>query len=186
MDAPPPVGCVKNCESFVLLPPIGAEIPQSYLSINTSMEYQGSTISVDFRGGIKDRVDVDRDDPENSVRLRTVGHKSSAEAEDGTALVLEQKDIDTEAPSTLKAVSKHPPKFAVRRVLQVTLSAGADNKIVAQTKADAPMVLTTTLTQWPPRGDLFQLESPVDLVDPEDENIVVARLLKFPVKMGGL
>lgn len=35
-------------------------------------------------------------------------------------------------------------------------------------------------------GDLFQLESPVDLVDPEDENIVVARLLKFPVKMGGL
>jgi hypothetical protein len=57
-----------------------------------------------------------------------------------------------------------------------------------------PLVLTTkdpakligTLTQFPPRGDLYQLQNPVNLVDLENPNVTVATIEKFPVKVGGL
>lgn len=60
-------------------PPIGAEIPCSRLAINTPLRIKDALVSVDFRGGIKHRIDVNPDDPINSVRMRTVGHRVSAE-----------------------------------------------------------------------------------------------------------
>ncbi|KAI8874368.1 hypothetical protein GQ42DRAFT_159843 [Ramicandelaber brevisporus] len=57
-----------------------------------------------------------------------------------------------------------------------------------------PLVLTTKnpaklvgqLTQFPPRGDLYQLQSPVELVLPDEPETTIATIEKFPVKMGGL
>src|SRR5438094_10317009 len=45
------------------LPPIGAEIPCSCLAINTPLRIRTALVSVDFRGGIRVRVDVHPDDP---------------------------------------------------------------------------------------------------------------------------
>jgi hypothetical protein len=56
-----------------LLPPIGAEIPCSGLAINTPLVVRDQSVAADFRGGLKHRVDVNPDDPINSVRLRLVG-----------------------------------------------------------------------------------------------------------------
>ncbi|MGW9119264.1 hypothetical protein ACWGRV_21995 [Streptomyces sp. NPDC055663] len=42
------------------------------------------------------------------------------------------------------------------------------------------------MTQFPPRGDLYRLEKPVELVDLEDTAKVLAVIEKFPVKVGGL
>lgn len=57
-----------------------------------------------------------------------------------------------------------------------------------------PLVLTTKdpalligkLTQFPPRGDLYQLQNPVDLVLPDDPDTTIATIQRFPVKVGGL
>ncbi|QLJ06389.1 hypothetical protein HZZ00_19440 [Streptomyces sp. NEAU-sy36] len=57
-----------------------------------------------------------------------------------------------------------------------------------------PLVLTTKdpakligkLTQYPPRGDLYQLQDPVDLVLPDDPDTTIATIQKFPAKVGGL
>ncbi|MFJ2922236.1 hypothetical protein [Streptomyces sp. NPDC087307] len=68
---------------MTMLPPIGAEIPCSMLASNSAVRIRTSLVSVDFRGGIKQRVDVNPDDPINSVRMRTVGFKISAELHGG-------------------------------------------------------------------------------------------------------
>ncbi|MFD7431666.1 hypothetical protein ACFV6Z_32120 [Streptomyces sp. NPDC059818] len=47
-------------------------------------------------------------------------------------------------------------------------------------------VLTTQLTQYPPKGDLLQLQNPVDLVAPDRPDTVIATIETFPVKAGGL
>jgi hypothetical protein len=48
------------------------------------------------------------------------------------------------------------------------------------------MISEADLTQFPPRGDLYKLTRPVDLIDPEDPDKVVARLTVFDSKRGGL
>jgi hypothetical protein len=61
-------------------------------------------------------------------------------------------------------------------------------------RAFEPLVLTTkdpaqligSLTQFPPKGDLYQLQNPVDLIDLENPDMAVATIQKFPVKVGGL
>lgn len=57
-----------------------------------------------------------------------------------------------------------------------------------------PLILTTKdpakligqLTQFPPQGDLYQLQNPVDLIDLDNPDVTVATIQKFPVKVGGL
>ncbi|KUM84455.1 hypothetical protein AQI88_41805 [Streptomyces cellostaticus] len=50
----------------------------------------------------------------------------------------------------------------------------------------APAKLIGKLTQYPPKGDLYQLQEPVDLVLPDDPDTVIATIQKFPAKVGGL
>lgn len=63
-------------------------------------------------------------------------------------------------------------------------SGGGSEPLVLTTKD--PVVLIGQLTQFPPRGDLYQLQKPVELVDPEDPAKVLAVIEKFPVEVGGL
>ncbi|MFI1715300.1 hypothetical protein ACIGW4_25075 [Streptomyces sp. NPDC053513] len=168
------------------LPPIGAEIPCSRLAVNVPMQIEGTLLTADFRGGIKHRVDVNPDNPTDSVRLRTVGHRMSAELPDGGTLTIEQNDVDTDAPSTLTLTQKFPPAYELREVTSFTLvvERGEEEPLILVTKQ--PMVLLAKLTQFPPRGDLYQLEKPVELVHPDDPAKVMAVIEKFPVKVGGL
>ncbi|MFB7588314.1 hypothetical protein [Streptomyces sp. NPDC056169] len=177
------------------LPPIGAEIPCSRLAINTPLRIKDELVTVDFRGGIKHRVDVNPDDPMNSVRMRTVGHKMSAElpGEDGKSpgtITIEQNDVDVDAPTILRLTQNFPPKYEFREVSTFTMvieRPGDGNgyaPLVLTTKE--PMVLIGQLTQYPPRGDLYKLEKPVELVDLEDPTKVLAVIERFPVKVGGL
>lgn len=175
------------------LPPIGAEIPCSRLAVNTPLRIKGALVSVDFRGGIKHRVDVNPDDPANSVRLREIGHRVTAELprEDGASggtITIEQNDVDVDARSTLRLTQQFPPKYEFREFSSFTMTidkpGDGDGALVLTTKE--PMVLIGHLTQYPPRGDLYQLEKPVELVDPEDPTKVLVVIEKFPVKVGGL
>ncbi|CAO3568993.1 unnamed protein product [Mortierella alpina] len=176
------------------LPPIGAEIPMSMLAINVPMRIRTSLVTVDFRGGMKQRVEFNPDDPTNSRRLRIVGFRMSAELPDnGGTLTIEQNDIDVDAKSLLKLTQRFPPRYEQVTLLSFTLTIDQpDERSLA--KRREPLVLTTKdpmkligqLTQFPPRGDLYQLQNPVDLVLPDDPDTTIATIQKFPVKIGGL
>jgi hypothetical protein len=187
-----------------LLPWIGAEIPCSCLAVNTPLQIRTSLFSVDFRGGIKVRVDVNPDDPVNSVRLRVVGHKVSAElpgpqGASGGSVTIEQNDVNVDPKSLLRIVQSYPPRFEQIMVLNFTMVIEQPQAMLAtagirSSKAYEPLILTTkdpakligSLTQFPPRGDLYQLQNPVDLIDLENPDNVVATIQKFPVKVGGI
>ncbi|MFC3452679.1 hypothetical protein [Amycolatopsis speibonae] len=187
------------------LPPIGAEIPCSCLAINTPLQIRTSLVSVDFRGGIKVRVDVNPDDPVNSVRLRVVGHRVSAELpggdgqDQGGTITIEQNDVDVDAKSLLRLTQRFPPRYEQVMVLSFTMTIDQPESLlrragIRSSKAYEPLVLTTKdpallvgkLTQFPPRGDLYRLQNPVDLVLPDDPDTIIATIQKFPVKVGGL
>jgi len=188
------------------LPPLGAEIPCSCLAINTPLQIRTSLVSVDFRGGIRVRVDVNPDDPLNSVRLRVVGHRVTAELpggdsadQGGGTITLEQNDVDVDAKSLLKLTQRFPPRYEQIMVLSFTMTIDQPDSLLRRAgiqsrKAYEPLVLTTKnpaqlvgqLTQFPPRGDLYRLQNPVDLVLPDDPDTTIATIQKFPVKVGGL
>ncbi|MFD4502209.1 hypothetical protein [Streptomyces sp. NPDC058457] len=174
------------------LPPIGAEIPCSMLGINTPLKLKDSLVSVDFRGGIKHRIDVNPEDPINSVRMRTIGFRITAElpsdngAGSGT-ITIEQDDVDVDAKSLLRQTQQFPPKYESVWVLPFSMTIDRpDNGGTQVLTTKAPAMLVAQLTQYPPRGDLYQLQNPVDLVDMEQPDVTVATLQKLPVKVGGL
>ncbi|MEU2288986.1 hypothetical protein ABZ614_45130 [Streptomyces sp. NPDC013178] len=174
-------------------PPIGAEIPCSCLAINTPVRIKDALVSVDFRGGIKHRVDVNPDDPDRSIRMRVIGHRMSADLPDedggsGGTLTIEQNDVDVDAPSTLRLIKQFPLRYEHLSVMTFTMTIdqpGNGNEPLVLTNRE-PMVLIGRLTQYPPRGDLYQLQKPVELVDPADPDKVIAVIEKFPVRVGGL
>ena len=118
-----------------LLPPIGAEIPCSMLAINAKLEFKGKTLELDFRGGIKQRIDVNPNDPINSVKLRTVGFRVSAQLDDGMTVSIEQNDVDVDPQSSLRTTQSFP-KFEQRDVLTFTA-------VFEQKSGDEPVILTT-------------------------------------------
>ena len=138
------------------LPPIGSEIPMSMLALNVPITIHHRLMTVDFRGGIKTRTEVNPHDPINGVRLRVVGFRVTAELpeRDGGTITIDQPDDARSEP------------------------------LVLTTKD--PALLIGKLTQFPPRGDLYQLQNPVDLVLPDDPDTTIATIQRFPVKVGGL
>ena len=64
----------------------------------------------------------------------------------------------------------------------------------ATEQANEPLVLTTKepgkligkLSTFPPKGEIYQLQNPIDLVLPDQPDTVIASIEKFPVQVGGL
>jgi hypothetical protein len=190
-----------------LLPKIGVEIPCSCLAVNTPMTIGTSLFTLDFKGGIKIRVEINPNEPLNSVRLRVVGHKVSAElpADDSlggsqpTTITIEQNDMDIDAKSVLRLISKFPPKFEQLMVLSFTMTidnpgAVLQNAGIQATVPDEPLVLSTKnpvqltskLTKFPPKGDLYKLTDPIELVLPDNPDTTIVRIDQFPVNVGKL
>jgi hypothetical protein len=175
------------------LPPIGAEIPCSSLAVNTPVRIGTQLVTVDFRGGLKHRVDVNPDDPMNSVRMRLIGLRYTAELppadgeSEGGTLTIEQNDVDVDPKSLLRQTQQFPPRY------ECLLDLSTCN-LTIQRPDSAPLALAIkdgalligSLTQYPPRGDLFQLKNPIDFVDPDKPDDIAAVIEKFPAKVGGL
>ncbi|KUN41364.1 hypothetical protein AQJ27_39600 [Streptomyces olivochromogenes] len=66
----------------------------------------------------------------------------------------------------------------------MTIDQPGSEPLVLSTKDT--FTLISQLTQYPPRGDLSQLQKPVDFVELDKPDTVVATIQKFPVKSGGL
>ncbi|MFD8599853.1 hypothetical protein ACFV1L_33085 [Kitasatospora sp. NPDC059646] len=166
------------------LPPIGAEIPCSSIA-DASLQMGSDTVQVTLRGGFKHRAEANPDDPARSVRMRLTGLKYSGEIP-GDTVTLELDGSDADPKGLLTQTQKFPPKFEHRVDLSTcTLTfARPGSTLVLTPKGDA--VLVARLSQFPPRGDLYELAAPVEFVDPAMPDSIAAVLEKFPAKVGGL
>ncbi|MFE6977078.1 hypothetical protein [Streptomyces sp. NPDC057682] len=183
---PAPTRAAAAAAAESSLPPIGAEIPSSMISINTPIRIGGSLLRVDLRGGIKQRVEPNPDNPNHSVRLRTIGFRMTGELPDGGTITMEQNDIDVDANSTLTVEQASPPKLVERDELSFSVTIEQPDQDPVVLVSRDPMVLKGNLTQFPARGDLYRLVQPVDLVDPENPDSATATIEQFPVRRGGL
>ncbi|MFK0288442.1 hypothetical protein ACIQVL_49415 [Streptomyces sp. NPDC090499] len=116
------------------------------------------------------------------------GELPGEDGESAGTITIEQDDVDVDAKSTLRLTQQFPPKYEHREILSFTMTidqpGNGSEPLVLTTKE--PMVLIGKLTQYPPRGDLYMLEQPVELVDLKNSDKVLAVIEKFPVKVGGL
>ncbi|GAA1943992.1 twin-arginine translocation signal domain-containing protein [Amycolatopsis minnesotensis] len=187
------------------LPPIGSDIAMGYIALNTPLRIRTALVPVDFKGQIRTRVELDPGDPVRSVRLKVVGHWATGKLpagrdarQGGGTITIEQNDVDVDTKSLLKLTQRFPPRYEQIMVLSFTMTIDQPETLraagVPSNRLDEPLVLTTKdpaqlvgkLTQFPPRGDLYQLQNPVDLILPDEPDTTIATIEKFPVKVGGL
>ncbi|MBT2451350.1 hypothetical protein J7F03_30625 [Streptomyces sp. ISL-43] len=67
----------------------------------------------------------------------------------------------------------------------MTIESKNGTPVVLSTK-QSMILIAKDITQFPTRGDISTLESPVDFIDPEKPHTVVARLVTFNAKTGGI
>jgi hypothetical protein len=171
------------------LPPIGAKTPMSVLSINTPLTIRDELVSVDIHGRLDQRVDVDPEDPYNSVRLRVTGFRVSGNphvwGDQGGSITIEI-DVDADPKSKLRSIKDFPPLYENRYVLPFAMTIDRPDTEQLVLMAKSPAIVSGRITQFPPRGDLYELETPVDFAAPDDPDTTVVTIHKFPVKLGGL
>jgi len=119
------------------------------LAVNSKMVIDGDPVTVDFRGGLKQRVYANQVGPDNS---RTI--------------TIKQRDVDM--PSTLTLTRRFPRQFKEHDVFSVEAviqnHRGRDRVVLEDKK---PMLLDQpALTQYPAEGDPYKLERPTEFVDP--------------------
>jgi hypothetical protein len=102
------------------------------------------------------------------------------------SITIEQSDVDVDPKGLLRQIQDSPPRYEHTQVLSfaMTIDQPDTEPLVLETKN--PAILIATLTQYPPKGDLYRLQNPVDLAAPDDPDTTVVTIETFPVKMGGL
>jgi hypothetical protein len=160
----------------------------SGLAINTPLTIRDEFVRVDFHGRFNQRVDVNPEDPYNSVGLRVMGFRMSGNLDGGnqSGSITIEIDVDVDPKSTLRQIKDFPPLYENRYVLPfaMTIARPDTEQLLLMTKS--PAILSGRITQFPPKADLYQLENPVDLAAPDDPDTTVVTIHKFPVKLGGL
>ena len=170
-----------------LLPPIGLEIPCSMYAVNVPLKVDVlGIITLDFKGGIKVRVEQNLGAGLGGVKLKVIGFEVSADSPVLGKVILTQSDTDVTPLSLLEVIGNLPPTFRQTIFLdfKVTIEkppGGGLPLVLSNTKT--AKLLNDNLAQFPPQGNVYQLQEPVDLAPVGAPNQVVAQLLQFPVTM---
>ena len=168
-----------------VLPQVGQEIPCSSYAVNVPLQVNVlGLITLDFKGGIRFRVEETIPGGMGGVKMKIIGEEYSADSPILGKLTLARADVDTTPLSLLEVASNMPP------VLRHTLFHDFTLTIEKPPGGDGPAVLSnprtmTTrcdrLTAFPPQGDVYQLQQPVDFAPLGAPGQVVAQLLQFPM-----
>jgi hypothetical protein len=141
-------------------------------------------ITLDFKGGIKYRVEANSGAGLGGRKLKVIGFEMSADSPILGKVTLSQADSDITPLSLLEVISNVPPTFRLTTFLDFTMTiekpaSGGPSMVLGNTKT---MTLhNNSLTTFPPQGAVFQLQEPVDLAPVGAPGQVVAQLLQFPV-----
>lgn len=170
-----------------LIPPIGLEIPISCYSVNTPLKMDVlGVVTLDFKGGIKYRIEANLGAGLGGVKMKVLGFEMSADSPVLGKVTLRQAEVDTTPLSLLEVVGKLPPTFRQTTFLDVTMTiekppGGGLPLVLSNTK---PLrLLNDKLTVFPPQGAVYQLQEPVDFAPVGAPNQVVAQLLQMPTTM---
>lgn len=166
------------------LPAIGVEIPCSCHAADTPLRVDVlGVLRLDFKGGIRVRVEANIREGLGGVRLKVIGHEVSADSEVLGRVTISQADIDT-TPLSLVEIIGNSPVFRQTMFLDFTVTVekppgGGPPLMLSNTKTAT--LVSGTLSTFPPQGDVYQLQEPVDLAPVGSPNQVMAQLQQFPV-----
>lgn len=157
----------------------------SALAVDTPLQICDEAVSVDFRGGLKVRVDVNPEDPDNSVTLRMVSYKWEAQLPDsgGGSITIEQGDVDIDPQSRLRINQENEYEHLCALLFTMTIDRPGTEPLILNAKS--PATLIAKVSQYPPKAEVHTLQKPVDFSTEDDPDTVVT-ILEFPLKMGGL
>ena len=168
-----------------LLPSIGLEIPCSCYAINVPLNVNVlGLVTLDFKGGITVRVEGNLSEGLGGLRLRVIGHEVSADSPVLGRVTISQADTEVTPLSLLEIIKTLPPTFRQTMFLDFTVTieqppGGGPPLVLSNTKTAA--LINPNLTQFPPRGNVYQLQAPVDLAPVGAPDQVIAQLQQFPV-----
>ncbi len=168
-----------------LLPPIGLEIPCSCYAVNVPLKVDVlGTITLDFKGGIKVRVEENLGAGLGGVKLKVIGHEVSADSPVLGKVTISQADVDVTPLSLLELVGNLPPTFKQTMFLDFIVTIGkppGGGPPLKLSNTRTAALVTDHLRVFPPQGSVYQVKQPVELAPVGDPNQVVAQLLQFPV-----
>ncbi|HEX4962176.1 MAG TPA: hypothetical protein VF173_15175 [Thermoanaerobaculia bacterium] len=141
-------------------------------------------VTLDFKGGIKVRVEANLDSGLGGVRLKVIGHEVSADSPVLGKVTISQSDVDVTPLSLLELISNLPPTFRQTMFLDFNVTVekppgGGPPLVLSNTKTAT--LLNDKLTVFPPQGSVYQLQQPIDLAPVGAPGQVIAQLLQFPV-----
>ncbi|WP_030390125.1 hypothetical protein [Streptomyces sp. NRRL S-241] len=168
------------------LPGIGVEVPTTMTAVDVPLEVDGVLVKVNLQGRMRQRTEaLPGESPNQAVRLRTIAFHLEGETADGGLRVMFDLDgADASPASTLRVRSNFPPSLEETDVVALVATIRRAGQPEIALHSVHPAVLTATLSVFPPRGDDYQLENPVDFVVPGTAT-PVARLLALPARRGG-
>lgn len=165
------------------LPPIGLENPctMSAEKVPFNMNALG-VVPLDFKGGIKFRVEANLVGGLGGVKLRILSHEVSADSPVLGKVTLSQADIDVTPLSLLEITSRSPLTYRHTIFHDFTLTlekppGGGPPLVLSNTKTAA--LVAEGLTAFPPQGQVYQLREPADLAPVGAPSQVVGQLYRF-------
>ncbi|MCY1083598.1 hypothetical protein [Archangium lansingense] len=168
-----------------LIPPIGLEIPMSCYAVNVPLMVNVlGVITLDFKGGFKERVEANLGAGLGGVKLKMLGFEVSADSPVVGKVTLSLADIDVTPLGLLEVTGNLPPTFrhTIFWDFKATIEkppGGGPPLVLSNTKTGK--LLNSHFTAYPPQGSVYQLQEPVDLAPVGAPTQVVAQLLQFPV-----
>jgi hypothetical protein len=141
-------------------------------------------VTLDFKGGITVRVEENISQGLGGVRLRVIGQEVEAASPEFGWVTISQSDIDVTPLSLLEVTKADPPTFRQTIFLDFTLTiekppGGGEPWVLSNTKTAA--LINDNLLRFPPQGDVYQLQEPVELAPVGAPDQVVAQIQQFPV-----
>ncbi|MEW2306944.1 hypothetical protein AB0958_44695 [Streptomyces sp. NPDC006655] len=170
-----------------LLPPIGLEIPCSGYAVNVPLKIDATgMVELDFKGGIRVRIEANLNSGLGGVKMRIIGEEYSADHPTLGRVTLSQADIDTTPLSLLEVLSNMPPTFRSTLFHDFTLTiekfpGTGESMVLSNTKTMT--TLNSNLTVFPPQGAVYQLQQPVDFAPVGDPANAVVQLMALPMTM---
>ncbi|GAA2134702.1 hypothetical protein GCM10009760_12250 [Kitasatospora kazusensis] len=168
-----------------LIPPVGLEIPCSSYAVNVPLQINVlGIVTLDLKGGIRFRVESNIAGGLGGVKLKIIGEEYSADSPVLGKVTLAQADIDTTPLSLLEVTSNFPPAFRNTLFHDFTLTlekppGGGEPMVLSNTRTMT--TLCDSLKLFPPQGDVYQLQQPVDFAPVGSPDMVVAQLLQLPM-----
>jgi hypothetical protein len=167
-----------------LLPPIGLEIPMSMYAVNVPFQINVlGLIQLDFKGGIRVRVEANIASGLGGVKLKTIGWEVSADSPVLGRVTLSQSDVDNDPLGSLEVLGNLPPKYRNIMLTSFTCTiekppGGGPPLQLAGTKPWT--IVNDSLTMFPPQGAVYQIPEPLNLAPIGTPGQIVATILQMP------